>query len=156
MDVNQFTITGSVITTNEKLSAPLEEKKPLSFTVSAQRAYKKDLPEGTYNSDAIPVKVFGKTAEFVQQYVKQGSRVIVSGKISTGSYETQEGEKRYTLDLVANQVSFQSGVAKEAKEGGNQSAPAAPAAPAQAAPAAPAAPADEPSIEIDEEELPFR
>lgn len=50
--------------------------------------------------------MFGKQAENCANYLSKGSMCAVNGRINTGSYTTQTGEKRYTTDVVANRVEF--------------------------------------------------
>lgn len=54
--------------------------------------------------DFIPVTMFGQTADYFAQNARKGARVMVRGSISTGSYETKDGEKRYTWEVVASYV----------------------------------------------------
>lgn len=57
------------------------------------------------NPSFIPVVVFGKQAENCGKYLAKGSKVAVSGRIQTGSYE-KNGQKIYTTDIVANGIEF--------------------------------------------------
>lgn len=54
----------------------------------------------------ISVKVFGRTAENCAKYLTKGSKVAVTGRIQTGSYEKQDGTKVYTTDVIAREVEF--------------------------------------------------
>jgi single-strand DNA-binding protein len=55
----------------------------------------------------IPVKAFAKKAEFVRDYLVQGTKVIVEGEIVTGNYENKETGKRvYTTEVYANRIEF--------------------------------------------------
>ena len=56
----------------------------------------------------IPVTVFGRIAENCERFLTKGSKVCVSGRIQTGSYE-KDGRKIYTTDVIAEQVEFLSG-----------------------------------------------
>jgi single-strand DNA-binding protein len=49
----------------------------------------------------IPVVVWGKSAEAVANYTKKGTKVAVTGKITTRSYEAKDGTKRYVTEVVA-------------------------------------------------------
>ena len=51
--------------------------------------------------DFIPVKVFGKSAEACNMYLKKGSKVGISGSISTGSYE-KDGQKIYKWEVIGH------------------------------------------------------
>ncbi len=67
-----------------------------------QEAEAKGLP----TADFINITVFGKTAENCANYLAKGNRCAIQGRISTGSYTTQTGEKRYTFEVVADRVEF--------------------------------------------------
>lgn len=54
----------------------------------------------------IPVVAFGKTAESCEKYISKGSRVGVTGRIQTGSYEKDDGTRVYTTDIIADRVEF--------------------------------------------------
>lgn len=49
---------------------------------------------------------FGKTAENVAKYVKKGKQLIVSGRLQRRKWHTKEGENRYSVEIIANQVQF--------------------------------------------------
>lgn len=49
---------------------------------------------------------FGRTAENVSKYVKKGKQVIVSGRLQRRKWQTKEGENRYSVEVIANQVQF--------------------------------------------------
>ena len=75
-----------------------------SFTVAVDRDYQtKDKERET---DFIRCKVFGKTAEFIDDYFKKGSMICVSGRIQTGKYENKDGDTVYTTDVVVDSVYF--------------------------------------------------
>jgi single-strand DNA-binding protein len=67
-----------------------------------QEAEAKGLP----TADFINITVFGKTAESCANYLSKGNKCAVQGRISTGSYTTQTGEKRYTTEVIADKVEF--------------------------------------------------
>ena len=59
------------------------------------------------DTDFINIKCFGRTAEWAQKWLSKGSRAEVTGKIKTGSYESQRtGSKVYYTEVVANNVGF--------------------------------------------------
>ncbi|MGF0040214.1 single-stranded DNA-binding protein [Peptoniphilaceae bacterium SGI.131] len=57
-------------------------------------------------ADFIQIVAWGKLAENVGRFTGKGKRVIVSGRIQTGSYMDQEGKRVYTTDIVASNVEF--------------------------------------------------
>jgi len=56
-------------------------------------------------ADFISMVSFGKTAEFIEKYVKKGTKLCIRGRIQTGSYE-KDGKKIYTTDVVAEDIEF--------------------------------------------------
>jgi single-strand DNA-binding protein len=64
------------------------------------------ISQGKPTADFINVTVFGKSAENCANYLAKGRQCAVHGRISTGSYTTQSGEKRYTTDVIADKVEF--------------------------------------------------
>ena len=58
------------------------------------------------STDFINIVVFGKGAEFAEKYLKKGTKVLVTGRIQTGSYTNKEGQKVYTTDVVAEDQEF--------------------------------------------------
>lgn len=64
------------------------------------------IDQGKPTADFINVSVFSKSAESCANYLEKGSMCAVNGRISTGSYTTQSGEKRYTTEVIANRVEF--------------------------------------------------
>ena len=75
-----------------------------SFTVAVDRNYlTKDKERET---DFIRCKVFGKTAEFIDDYFKKGSMICVTGRIQTGKYENKDGDTVYTTDVIVDSAYF--------------------------------------------------
>ena len=57
-------------------------------------------------ADFIPCVVFGKGAEFAEKYFHQGTKVVVTGRIQTGSYTNRDGQKVYTTDVIVEDQEF--------------------------------------------------
>lgn len=72
-------------------------------TVAVDRRYKNK--DGEYGTDFINVIIWEKLAEIVAKYTKKGMQVAVEGSLEIGSYE-KDGIKRYTSDIIANDVRF--------------------------------------------------
>lgn len=70
------------------------------FTVAVPRKYNKD------ETDFINCIAFGKTAETISQYITKGRQIGVHGEWRTGSYDAQDGTKRYTNDLAVSDFTF--------------------------------------------------
>ena len=57
-------------------------------------------------ADFINIVAFDKAGEFAERYFRQGMRVLVSGRIQTGSYTNREGQKVYTTEIVVDSQEF--------------------------------------------------
>lgn len=78
-------------------------------------------------ADFISCVEFGKTAEFAEKYLKQGTKIAASGRIQTGSYIKQDGTKVYTTDVIIEEQEFaESKKADEAQQNTQEAAPEAP------------------------------
>lgn len=73
------------------------------FTLAVDRRVKAD---GQPEADFISCVAFGKTAEFVDKYFHKGMKMLLEGRIQTGSYTNKEGAKVYTTDVIAESVEF--------------------------------------------------
>ena len=73
------------------------------FTLAVDRRFKQ---EGGPTADFPKCVAFGKTAEFIEKYFRQGMKLELTGRIQTRSYTNNDGVKVYTTDIVAEQVGF--------------------------------------------------
>ena len=73
------------------------------YTLAVNRPFRKN---GEQQADFLPCIALGKTAEFAEKYLAKGMRVAVEGRIQTGSYTNQEGQKIYTTDVVVERQEF--------------------------------------------------
>ena len=88
------------------------------FTMAVDRQYSKDKEQ---TADFINLQAWRGTAEFICKYFFKGQRIGLTGRIQTGSYTDKDGNKRYTLEVLANDVEFveskkQSNVTVECEE----------------------------------------
>ena len=74
------------------------------YTLAVQRKIKND--KGEYDSDFIRCVAFGKAGEFASKYFHKGQKVLVSGRIQTGSYTNKDGQKVYTTDIILEDQEF--------------------------------------------------
>lgn len=88
-----------------------------AFNIGIDRPPKQD---GTKEADFPRVTVFGKQAENCGKFLTKGKLVGISGRIQTGSYTNNEGQKIYTTDVVANYVEFLEWGERNAKQGFQQ------------------------------------
>jgi len=75
------------------------------FSIAVDRRFRKAGDETSQSADFPSCVAFGKTAEFISQYFKQGMKIALEGHIQTGSYE-KNGVKWYTTEVVAENVEF--------------------------------------------------
>lgn len=81
------------------------------YSLAVNRRFKRD---GEPDADFINCVEFGRLAEFAEKYFRQGTRIVVSGRIQTGSYTNRDGVKVYTTDIVVEEHEF-----AESKASGN-------------------------------------
>ena len=62
--------------------------------------------EGEATADFINCVAFGRSAEFAEKYLRQGTKIVVSGRIQTGSYTNRDGQKVYTTEVVVEESEF--------------------------------------------------
>lgn len=72
------------------------------FNFAVPRKYKTDNQE----CDFINCVAFGKTAEFIEKYTRQGTKLLIEGRWQTGSWTNKDGQKVYTNDCVVESCEF--------------------------------------------------
>ena len=85
------------------------------YRLAVDRQNKK---EGNPTADFIPCVAFGNGGDFAKKYLHKGLRIAIEGRIQTGSYEAQDGTKRYTTEVWVDRHEF-----CESKGSGRASAP---------------------------------
>ena len=75
-----------------------------SFTIAVSRQFSNQ--NGERDADFINCVIWGKQAENLCKYCTKGSMVAVIGRITTRSYDAQDGTKRYVTEVVADNVRF--------------------------------------------------
>mgnify|MGYP003290562833 CR=1 FL=1 len=73
------------------------------YTLAVDRRFNRNNDQ---SADFISCVAFGKTAEFIRNYVHKGTKVCLNGRIQTGSYTNKEGQKVYTTDVVVENIEF--------------------------------------------------
>ena len=76
------------------------------YTLAVDRRFNRNAGNDGNNADFIPCVCFGKTAEFVEKYLKKGTKMAVTGRIQTGSYTNRDGVKVYTTEVVVEDQEF--------------------------------------------------
>ena len=88
------------------------------YTLAVDRKFKQ---EGQPDADFFNCTVFGKSAEFADKYFKQGTKIVVIGRIQSDNYTNKEGQKVYSWQVIVEEQEFAESK-KAAEENG--SAPA--------------------------------
>ncbi|MBP3577690.1 MAG: single-stranded DNA-binding protein [Lachnospiraceae bacterium] len=76
------------------------------FTLAVDRRGKRQDGADQPTADFIGCVCFGRQAEFAEKYLRQGTKVAVTGRIQTGSYTDRNGNKVYTTDVVLDDIEF--------------------------------------------------
>ena len=92
-----------------------------NYTLAVDRRFKRQGDEQT--ADFIRCVAMGKNGEFAEKYLHQGIKIVVEGRIQTGSYTNKDGNKVYTTDVVVESHEFAESKAASGQNG-NQSSSA--------------------------------
>ena len=89
------------------------------YTLAVDRRFARRDSQDAQTADFIQIVAFGKSGEFAEKYFRKGTKVIVTGRIQTGSYTNKEGVRVYTTDVVAEDQEFAESKNSSAGNGGN-------------------------------------
>ena len=89
------------------------------YTLAVDRRRARSNDPNEQSADFIGVVAFGKAGEFAEKYFRKGTKVLVTGRIQTGSYTNKDGVKVYTTDVVAEDQEFAESKNSSAGNGGN-------------------------------------
>ena len=101
-----------------------DQKCTARYTVAVDRKIRNP-QEGQQTADFIPCVAFDRAGQFAEKYLRQGTKLIVTGRIRTGSYTNRDGVKVYTTDVVVEDQEF---AESKNTQGGSGSPAPAPAA----------------------------
>lgn len=92
------------------------------FSLAVDRRYKKQ--GDTVTADFFNCTAFGKQGEFVEKYLKQGTKIVVTGRIQNDNYTNKEGQKVYSVQIMVEEIEFAeskaSAQSNEGSDGGTQ------------------------------------
>ena len=91
-----------------------DQKCMARFTLAVDRRVEQGAEQ---TADFISCVSWGRTAEFIEKYIKKGVKIVVEGRIQTGSYTNNEGTKVYTTNVAVETCEF----AESKKAAGEQS-----------------------------------
>lgn len=131
------------------------------YTLAVDRRFRRQNDDQT--ADFISCVAFGRQGEFAEKYLHQGTKIVVSGRLQTGSYTKNDGTRVYTTDVVIEEQDFAESKSVSSENAASYQPPqGAPSpAPAQASGGSGSAPAADPDGFMNipdgiDEELPFQ
>ena len=101
--LNKAILMGRLVADPELRRTP-NNNSVTSFTLAVNRSFTRQGEQP--QTDFIDIVVWGKTAEFVSRYFVKGQLVAVAGRIQTRTWEDKQGNKRKTVEVVAEEVHF--------------------------------------------------
>lgn len=73
------------------------------FSLAVDRRFKR---QGDPDADFFNCTAFGKQAEFVEKYLKQGTKIVLTGRVQNDNYTNKNGEKVYSVQIIAEEIEF--------------------------------------------------
>ena len=122
--MNKVILMGRLTRDPEIKSSQGEKSTTIArYTLAVDRRFRRN-NDGEQSADFIGCVAFGKSAEFAEKYFRQGIKVVVTGRIQTGSYTNKDGQKVYTTDVVVEDQEFAESKATSQQNQQNNSTPA--------------------------------
>ena len=97
------------------------------YTLAVDRRGRRDASGNDQTADFIPCVAFGRAGEFAEKYLRQGTKMVVTGRIQTGSYTNKDGNRVYTTEVIVEDQEFAESKASSDNSGYNASERPAPA-----------------------------
>ncbi|WP_299673171.1 single-stranded DNA-binding protein [uncultured Tenacibaculum sp.] len=79
-------------------------KKLAKFSIATNETYKNSEGQKVTDTQWHNIVAWNKTAEIIENYLDKGSEIMIEGKLTSRSYETNQGEKRYVTEVVCNEL----------------------------------------------------
>ena len=99
------------------------------YSLAVDRRVNRNSQDGQ-TADFINCVAFGRSGEFAEKYFRKGTKVLVEGRIQTGSYTNKEGVKVFTTDIVVDNQEFAESKNANGEGGNSYSSAPAPSQPA--------------------------
>ena len=97
------------------------------YTLAVDRRGRRNQDSNEQTADFINCVAFDKAGEFAEKYFRQGMRVLISGRIQTGSYTNKDGIKVYTTDIIVDDQEFADSKGASSGDGGGHKPTSRPA-----------------------------
>lgn len=101
--MNKIILMGRLTKDVQLLQAKNSDKFVAKFSIAVKRKFVK---EGESDVDYFNCTAFGKTAEVINQYVKKGQQILISGSVQFGKYKNKDGQDVYTTDVLVAEFDF--------------------------------------------------
>ena len=101
--INTCVLTGRIVNDPE-MRYTTSGMAVVNFRLAIDRGRKS--PDGQDQTDFLDIVALQKTAELVAQYMDKGAMIGVEGRIQSRTWQTNDGQKRYAVEIVANNVHF--------------------------------------------------
>lgn len=102
--MNKVILLGRLVADPEVKRTQGENEMAIArYRLACDRRFKR---EDEPTADFIGCVAFGKNGEFAEKYLRKGIKILVTGRIQTGSYTNKDGQKVYTTDIVVDEHEF--------------------------------------------------
>ena len=118
LNLNKVVLAGR-ITADPELKTTQSGISVTTFSLAVNRRYSKDREQ---QADFISIVAWRQTAEFITRYFRKASSICVVGTIQTRSWTDNQGQKRYTTEVVADEAYFVDAKSESPVSGGSQGA----------------------------------
>ncbi len=96
-----------------------------NFRLAVSRPPRRDAPEGEQQTDWLDIVAWGTVAENCAKYLDKGALVGIEGRVQSRTWETQDGQRRYAVDISARSVQFLESKAEAERRRSGQAQPVA-------------------------------
>ncbi|HIA92309.1 TPA: single-stranded DNA-binding protein [Candidatus Saccharibacteria bacterium] len=128
--INQVVLMGN-LTRDPELRTTSGGQSVCAFSLALNRSWTGSNGQQQESVDFVDIVAWGKLGELVNQYMSKGRRCLITGRLSSSSWEAQDGSKRSKLEVTATDVTFLDGGSGSSDQGGSQPSQSSSAAPAK-------------------------
>ncbi|MBR3598522.1 MAG: single-stranded DNA-binding protein [Lachnospiraceae bacterium] len=101
--MNKVTLMGRLVRDPEVRYSPDGTTTVARYSLAVEKKYKR---QGESDADYISCVTFGKSAQFIEKYVRKGQRIVVYGRLQTRSWEDEDHKKRYATEVITEEHYF--------------------------------------------------
>ena len=105
LNLNKVILVGR-LTAEPELKQTPSGVSVIRFTVAVNRRRTRNAEQSEQQADFITVTAWRQTAEFISKYFRKGSAICVTGSIQTSTWTDQQGQKRYSTEVVVDEAMF--------------------------------------------------